>query len=325
VGALLVTSLQQHAAAAKPADSVLAMAEQLFGPSLNAEHHIFQLNDAYVLWLIFEPDDSLSEVDVGPKSYYTSEFPATKKPGEPEYLSAPEYEDALQKVSQLKDIGALQEPHGRAGLTNFGLVNTDRFDQAFVDRIVGQNNNDKVTKFNIYFLRDSEGSPEQVTISEAQAMVCLVGLWYYLPPEQAKTIELGKWRMLRVAGPNLHGQGGCYRTTPVYDADGFTIENPQNETIVLSDITVRALAGQVRVAYAGDPVEGVNVEVLLVGGKKVLRRKTDHEGVFAFSGLPDGKYKFKVTKDGFKALSGFIVLDHQGQKRSLVFELHVGT
>jgi len=124
----------------------------------------------------------------------------------------------------------------------------------------------------------------------------------------------------------MRREPGCVRTTAVLDADGFTIQQPQNETVVISDpFIVRELTGQV-VVFDGSPIETANVEFLRIGTKNVLRTKTDSTGTFRMSGVPDGRYKFKVTKDGFKALTGIVVVDkHASRKAELSFQLNVGT
>lgn len=305
-------------------DRLLTKASQLFGAPLNTEHQVFRINDDYVVWLVLDTSGELLEVDVGPRSYYTTEFPKATRTSKGEHLSEAEYEDTLQKISQLKDIGRLEERHGGAFSSQFGPLNTDRFEGAFVDRIVADGDSESVRKFNVYFLRSMEGSPEQVTNLQEQPMVCLVGLWYYLSPQLVRKVKLGEWQTLQVAGPNLHGTTGCFRTTVLHDADGFTIEEPQNESIVISEpYRVRALTG--RVSIFDQPLEGVNFEVRRVGSKKVLRSKTGPSGAFSIPRAPDGQYKFKVTKDGFKSLRGTILLDHKAPPGSLSFQLPVGT
>jgi hypothetical protein len=291
---------------------------------LNVEHRVFRFNDAYVIWLILDRGGDLFEVHVGPKSYYTTEFPDAKKPSGVECLPEAEYRKALQKISELKDIGRLQQPHASAIPSDFGSLNTDRFERAFVDRVVVRDHAEGVRRFIVYFLQDIAGSPEQVLAMQGQPMVCLVGVWYYLSPEEGSKVHPGEWQTLRIAGPNLHGTTGCFRTTVLHDADGFTIEEPQNETIIVSDpYRVRALAG--RVLFGDAPVEGVNVEVRPIGSRRVLRAKTNDSGTFRITRVPDGKYKFKVTKDGFKALSGTVLLDKNAPTKALSFELQVGT
>lgn len=154
-------------------------------------------------------------------------------------------------------------------------------------------------------------------------MVCLVQAWYYVPPDEVARIHLGKWQEMRIGGPNLYAVG-CVRTTTLYDADGFTIEEPQNETIVVSEpYTVRGLVGMV--SLTDTPIEGVNVEVRRTGSKNVLRTKTNAEGEFRISDARDGKYKFKLTKDGFKSLTGTIIVDRNAKTQRLSFTMYLGT
>ena len=193
-----------------------------------------------------------------------------------------------------------------------------------MDRIVAENNCEAVKKFNIYFLQDTARAPEQVKTVPEQPMVCLGGVWYYLPPEAARKVKLGKWQTLQVAGPNLHGTTGCSRTTELHDADGFTIEEPQNETIVPSrPYRVQRLVG--RVIVGNQSLEGVIVEVRRTGSERVLRSKTNAARAFDIYGASDGDYKFKVTKNGFQAFSGRILVDRKASAARLSFELHVGT
>lgn len=308
--------------AAATQESVLTQAAQLFGEPLNAEHRAYQLNTNYVIWLIFDPQGELFEVDVGPKSYYSSEFPNAPRATKADSLSEAEYERTLRKISQLKDVGALRRGHEGAIPGDFGLLNTDQFEAAFVDRIVGSDE-DQVVKFSVYFLQEHSGSPEQVETLQGQPMVCVVGLWYYAKPATPQ-MTLGQWQTMQLAGPNLHGIHGCHRTTILHDADGFTIEEPQVVTIVVSEpYRVRVLRG--RVTMSDQPVAEANVEVRAVGGRKILRCKTDEEGNFKISHVAQGEYKFKVTKDGFNALSGTITVDHNAPLDRLLFQISLGT
>lgn len=309
--------------AANAQAQVLVKAAQLFGEPLNAEHRVYRLNDNYVIWLILDTRGELFEVDVGPKSYYSAEFPDSDRPSKADRLSNAAYEETLGKISQLKDIGALRKRHESAASSDFGPLNTDQFENAFVDRIIADGENE-VKRFEVHFFQEWSGSPEQVETVQGQPMVCLVGVWYYVKPETFSQITLGQWRSMQVAGPNLHGTRGCHRTTILHDADGFTIEEPQNETIVMSKpYRVRVLEG--RVTMGDQPVAEANVEVRAVGGRKILRCKTDAEGNFKISHVAQGEYKFKVTKDGFKAFSGTITVDHNAPPDRLLFQISVGT
>jgi Carboxypeptidase regulatory-like domain len=305
-------------------ENLLSKASQLFGEPLNMEHRVYRLNDTYVIWLIFDAREKLFQVDVGPKSYYSSEFPNAPATTEADDLSNAEYEGALRKISQLKDIGALRKGHGNAVSSDLGPLNTDQFEGAFVDRVLADNGEEKVEKFNVYFFQDYSGSPEQVKTLQGQPMVCLAGAWYYVNPETESKVTIGQWQSLQVAGPNLHGTKDCFRSAILHDADGFTIEELQNEIIFIAEpFRARVLEG--RATASDQPVPDANVEVLSVGGTSILRSKTDEEGNFRIPDAGEGEYKFKVTKDGFKALSGKIIVDHSAPAKPLSFEMHLGT
>ena len=308
---------------AQSSEQSLANAVQLFGKALSEEHRVYRLNDNYVVWLILDRRGELFEVDVGPKSYYSTEFPGANKSPELDRLSEVQYEDSLQKISQLKEVGEAQELHSGPVPSAFGPLNTDRFSKAVVDRVVTEDSKQDVRKFNVYFLQDMEGSPVQVETVQGLPMVCLAGVWYYLPPKSENKIELGRWQTLQVAGPSLREMKTCHRTTVLHDADGFTIEEPQNETIEMTQpLRVRGLVG--RVALGDEPVAGVNVEVRR-GSDNVLASRTDADGNFRIPDATEGEYKFKVTKDGFKALSGTIFVDRNAPTETISFEMHVGT
>jgi hypothetical protein len=309
---------------AAPQQELPTRAAQLFGQPMNAEHRVYRLNGSYVIWLVCDVREELIEVVVGPESYYASEFPHAPLTTKRDFLSKTDYEVALQQISQLKDIGALRKEHEKAVSSQFGRLSTDQFERAFVDRIVADDDEELVKKFDVYFLRESSGSPEQLETVQGQSMVCLVGEWYYIKPETKSRITLGAWQDFQVAGPNQHGMEGCARTTVLHDSDGFTIEEPQNGTIrITTPFRARVLEG--RVAVGGEPVPDANVEVRSVGGTGILRTKTNEEGNFRILGAQDGEYKFKVTKDGFKSLSGEIIVDQLAPPKTLEFEIEVGT
>jgi len=302
---------------------ILAKAAQLFGPPLSPTHPVFQLNSSYVLWLIFYPQGELLEIAVQPISE-ASELSIVNKPSQPEVMSDAEFREAVQRISELKDLGPLLESHGSNTTSGYlGPFNFDRFERAYVDRVVADGP-DAVKKFDVYFLQEFAGSPKCLSAIDGQPTVSFSGEWYYLSPAEAKKVEIGTWQTLQVAGPNYFSDF-CFRTKVLRDKDGFIMEEPASETIILDDIHVKALAGKVHLGFSQEGIPDANVELLRFATKNVIGRKTDDSGRFSFSGLPEGKYKFKVTKDGFKALSGFVFLDHHAHLKRLSFMLYVGT
>jgi len=329
VFSLMVTACASLASG--QSDAVLEKAERVFGQSLNPGHHVFAVDDTYVAWLILNTNGDLFEVDVGPRFFYTDEFPNSKAPDQPRYISESEYETLLLRISSLKETGQLQSRQSiatRSQIIN-GWITADRFDKAFVEKIVaeqqGRNGSPEITRFNVHFLQSTEGSPTEIDTADGQQpQVCLGSDWYYVLPEESQKLTLGRWQHFLAAGPNLNGRA-CVRTVTRYDADGFTIEEPQNELIVIAKpYTVRALRGRVRL---GDtPLEGVCVELRRIHEQKVLRATTNADGMFGFPAVAEGEYKFKLTKDGFKAITGKIVVDKKSRRNDeLSFDLPVGT
>ena len=308
---------------------LLEKAKLVFGEPLNAEHCVFALSHTNAVWLVVDAKGELVEVVVGPKSHYKSEFPDVKSPASQEFLSDEEYEEALRRISEVKSIGAMQKRHASALWSFLGAFSTDFFENAAVDRIVGdvpadlQNEAQHVKRFDLHFFGDISGSPKEVLTDKNKAVVCLGDQWYYFPAGNNKPIRLGKWQTLHVAGPSMLTTS-CTRTAPLYDADGFTIEEYVSELIEMdSPYSVRELAGRVHIG--GEPLKDVDVEVKREGSQKVLRTKTDEEGNFRFAAAREGRYKFKVTKRLFKALTGTVVIDHRAAKGNLSFELPVST
>lgn len=303
---------------------ILAKAAQLFGAPLSREHAVFQFNTSYVLWFTFDTQGRLLGMTLQPISDEHSGLLNLKAPSEAARMSETEYSAAVQRLSELKDFGMLLESHGSVTSPGYiGSFNTDRFERAYVERIL-TDDAQAVRRLDVHLLQEAAGPSTQLSTINSIPVVCFGSEWYYLSPDEAKKVKIGVWQTLQAAGPNLYS-GPCSRTTVLHDADGFIIENPPNETILLDDIHVRHMAGRVQLPGGDEPLEGVNVELRAEGTKTVLRVTTGPRGTFTVSGLPEGKYKFKVTKDGFKSLSGFVFLDHKAHAKGMSFELPVGT
>ena len=110
-----------------------------------------------------------------------------------------------------------------------------------------------------------------------------------------------------------------------YDEQGFTIENPQHVQVELEAIlTVRNVRGRVT-DRSGAPLAGARFEIKPIAGGAVLRATVDDKGMFALPNVPDGTYRLKVTKDGFQAVWGKLVVDRKARKVDKVsFTLPVG-
>lgn len=308
------------------ADPLAERASQVLGPRLSAEHDVYSLGGTWVVWLIQDTEGDLIEADAGPKSAYTAEFHGALR-SDQDFLSEEQYQHVITLLSTLKDVGRIKRSHGASESNEFALLSIDSFSGAFIERELVSADEQKIAKLRLYYLQKIRASPEQIAYFPPPAMVCFGDVWYYIPSEQIPRLSLGESQSLEVAGPSSRRHPGCIRSTPVHDEDGFTIEQPQNETIVLSTpFRVRELAGRVTLPGDTEPVPTAHVEFLREGSTEVLRAITDTNGRFALSGVPGGKYRFKVTKDGFKSLRGIVTVDkHARPKVGLALNLWVGT
>jgi len=273
---LLLASLALPAAADDRSRQILSKATEVFGNRLS-EHDVFRLNQNYVLWLVTATDGSLTEVIVGPKSHYSTEFPNQARPSAEESLSQSEYQEALSRISELKDIGQLTASQYGEIPGYLGPLQTDEFENGFVEKVLrpegsGAGSSNEVWKFSVYFMQTVSGSPKQIAIPDDEPpQVCLGQEWYYVPAQDARRLRIGKRTTFRAAGASGISRH-CFRTATPYDADGFTIEDPQTETIIAAEAyAVRSLVG--RVHFSDMPIEGVNVEVLPAGKTNVIAHK----------------------------------------------------
>jgi hypothetical protein len=312
--------------AAQDSGGILAKATQLFGSQLNVQGHAFPLNDTWVVWLALDRSGNLFESALGPRSYYTFSFPDAQRPMQEETLSESEYENVLKRISQLKDIGALERRHEAPTPSYLGVVNTDGFQLGFVERFVSSRNSDRISRFRVHFLQDISASPRQLMPLQGHTLVCFAGsgMWYYIRPQASRALKFGQWQTVSVAGPSPRlGIGGCSGPQG-HDEDGFTIEEPATLQISLADpFRTATIAGQVTIH--GQPLEGALVEVHRLDGRQVLRDQTDAGGNFRIARAGQGEYKFKVTKNGgVSALSGIVAVDRTASNAPLALELHLG-
>ena len=205
-------------------------------------------------------------------------------------------------------------------------MQSEQFDNAYIDRLVkvpegGDANNGVITRFDIYYVQQMEASPYEVHQKNAGEFpeACLGFEWVYLAPDQPQ-LKPGRWAKFRGAGPNLDPRE-CNRTIVRFDKDGFNIEEPAVRLVILQQpFVVRSVRGQV--VIGDEPISDARVEIRNINSKKIYTAKTGKAGTFAFPNLGNGEYKFKVTKNGFCALSGRIIVGSNGRSDE-PFKLHL--
>jgi hypothetical protein len=249
--------------------------QRVFGEPLIRDKPVYALSDDYVIWILIDSQGTLLEADIGPKSYYTADFRDSRSDRSSNSLNQAQYQEILGQLSEIVPIGKIRVGHSHPLASPFGLLNTDQFENAFVDRIVDGQDETAVKRFDVHFVEEKSGSVEKLKSDQGQSMVCFVHVWYYLKDE--KNLKLGEWRTVKAAGPSMRDTSDCIPTTVLYDAEGFRVEYPQNETIEFSEpYRVQIVTGRVTINDEG--LEGAAVEIKQVGGNEILSSITDSSG-----------------------------------------------
>lgn len=160
---LLTACVAGSCAAQNRRSEILARASQIFGPPLS-EHDVFKLNNRYVVWLVTRTDGTLFEVTVGPKSFYSNEFPDQQRPSGPESLSDSEFQEALTRISELKPIGQLKQKQYDTMPGLSGPLQTDEYEKAFVEKVLhpaasNANVGDAAWRFSVYYIEEVPAHP----------------------------------------------------------------------------------------------------------------------------------------------------------------------
>lgn len=305
-------------------------AVQTFGASLRSNQELFAIDDTYVAWLLFDRFDNLFEVEIGNKYEFPSEFPGLKAPAAPHYLSQSDFESIMSRVSTLKEIGSLRERRKEPLKFRFGpeWVRSERYENAYVDKLVRMIASDDerrevITRFQVYFFQEMQDSPYEVLQPPGEfPEACLGSEWVYLAPNQPP-LKPGRWAKFVGAGPNLDPRA-CNHNVTRHDEDGFIVEEPATEQVQLEQpFLVHSIRGRVQVFDT--PVDHARVEIRNVGNTKIHTAFTDESGGFSFPRLSAGEYKFKVTKNGFCALYGRVVVTKKNQRdEPLNLQLQLG-
>ena len=112
------------------------------------------------------------------------------------------------------------------------------------------------------------------------------------------------------------------------DLTDFT-ESPTEHIVVLLDepFVVRNVRGSIRNKTGPrEPLPGVLFEVQGPNGERKMRRaRTDAQGRFKVGRVPEGKYRFKATIDGFQSVVGTLVVTKKAEKaKDIRIEMRFG-
>jgi len=103
-------------------NTAIVKATQEFGPPLNADEMLYGVDGNWAIWIFTTKDGRIFGAQVGPKSLHTYDFPNAGRHTDAEFLTEDKYQEIIQRISQVKEIGKLRGSHGRAEKTFLGWL-----------------------------------------------------------------------------------------------------------------------------------------------------------------------------------------------------------
>lgn len=191
---------------------ILRSAKRLFGDEVQGQPHLFELNQDYVLKLMFDDQGDISIAEITPKYFWEESKTEWKEPDRMVWLSDKDYREILSKVGNLKKLGALANKGTTGAVTNLKLWLLDQYEYAFVQRRVhrtadlAQSMPDLVHSFSVYFIHRVEGAVDDKQLvaqygASEQPKLKISGRWYFTTKAEFDKAVIGKHASLNVAGP----------------------------------------------------------------------------------------------------------------------------
>ena len=131
---VLLTFAFSAPAWASEKESVLRSSEQVFGPVVDKQRHLFEANRFYILRVSFSKKGDLEELAVEPKFYFEESHPEWQQTAAFAYLSQTDYETLLAKLEWIKTKGVLVKAASGGGpVTNMTLWNKTVYEKAILE------------------------------------------------------------------------------------------------------------------------------------------------------------------------------------------------
>ena len=138
---LLVLCASAARASALGREEALRRCREQFGPAVDAELNLFEVNRWYVLEVRFDRRGRLSALEVGPKYFYEESHPEWEEPDAPNlegywarYLTRYDYEKLLQRLDRIAPKGRLLKRGRMAVVTNMTAPYKDFYERAELTR-----------------------------------------------------------------------------------------------------------------------------------------------------------------------------------------------
>jgi hypothetical protein len=182
-----------------------------FGKEVNNTTVLYEINQDFVLQIIALDDDVFVGFKVFPKYYLETCFPQLEIPNSPVRLSSKLYNNLLDKINTIYEIGKLTEEDkiGVKVVTNSRMSLVDKYEKSYVKRFVFSDyfktDEKSILSFEIFVSRNLEGIVEQKAssgISKSKiTQIKVNGNWYLGDKVKVKKAVIGKHLSFPVAGP----------------------------------------------------------------------------------------------------------------------------
>jgi len=139
---------------------ILKNCTELFGPPVDAEQSLFEINSLYALAVRFDSQGSLNELAFFPKYFFGETYPEWNRPQAPIHLSKVEYENLLKRLDSVKSKGNLIKTAANPTTSNFSVRFLDQYERAFLYRVeeLGDSLDVHNVRFaSLYFSHEIEG------------------------------------------------------------------------------------------------------------------------------------------------------------------------
>jgi hypothetical protein len=138
---MLLALCDAAGASAAGRDVALRRCREQFGPAVDAERNLFEVNRWYVLEVKFDARSRLSELNVLPRRYFAEAHPEWEEPDAPNlegywarHLTRYDYEKLLQRLDRVEPKGGLLKRGVSGVVTNMTSPVNDLYERAELKR-----------------------------------------------------------------------------------------------------------------------------------------------------------------------------------------------
>lgn len=175
---------------------------------IDERENLFEVSAQYVLQPGLNAKGELTQVRVVPKYFFETSHPEWQEPESPSSIPVEVYRDTVQRLANIKRLGALVHP-GKVGVTlNLQTSFWDEYSQGIVERTVFRKSPQEeygISRFTLYYLHRVKGRVDAKEVTLSGPRVQINGKWYWIPMRTLKTLTVGRQESIQAAGPLSKG------------------------------------------------------------------------------------------------------------------------